>query len=59
MAGAQLDLGVWAAEFVEGDERFEDLVTEVINGRFFETLETAPSTPSYPDGVPGFEFSVE
>ncbi|WP_318570151.1 DHH family phosphoesterase [Salinigranum marinum] len=59
MAGAQLDLGVWAAEFVEGDERFEDLVTEVINGRFFETLETAPSTPSYPDGMPGFEFSVE
>jgi nanoRNase/pAp phosphatase (c-di-AMP/oligoRNAs hydrolase) len=59
MAGAQLDLGVWAAEFVEDGERFEDLVTEVINGRFFETLETAPSTPTYPDGVPGFEFSVE
>jgi nanoRNase/pAp phosphatase (c-di-AMP/oligoRNAs hydrolase) len=60
MAGAQLDLGVWGHEFADDSEaRLGDLVTEVINGRFFETLEIAPSTPTYTDGVPGFEFSVE
>jgi nanoRNase/pAp phosphatase (c-di-AMP/oligoRNAs hydrolase) len=59
MAGAQLDMGVWATEEVDSDERFDDLVTEVINGRFFETLEVAPSTPKHADGALGYEFSVE
>jgi nanoRNase/pAp phosphatase (c-di-AMP/oligoRNAs hydrolase) len=58
MAGAQIDLGLWAHGFDDDDERLEDLVTDVINGQFFETLETARPTPRY-DGTLGFEFSAE
>jgi nanoRNase/pAp phosphatase (c-di-AMP/oligoRNAs hydrolase) len=58
MAGAQVDLGVWAVEDV-ADERLEDLVTDVINSRFFETLETAPSTPTFTDDELGLEFPFE
>jgi nanoRNase/pAp phosphatase (c-di-AMP/oligoRNAs hydrolase) len=59
MAGAQLDVGVWGTEFPRDDDRFRDLVTDVINDRFFETLETAPASLAGGDGDLGFEFSAE
>ncbi|AUV83899.1 DHH family phosphoesterase [Salinigranum rubrum] len=59
MAGAQIDLGVWKEAYVEGAEQFEDLVTEVISARFFETLETAPASLLGGAGELGFEYPFE
>jgi len=59
MAGAQVDLGVWDAAYVEGDDEFEELVTEVMNARFFETLETAPASLSSVHSELGFEYPFE
>jgi hypothetical protein len=59
MAGAQIDLGVWEEAYIEGEEQFEELVTEVISARFFETLETAPASLLGGDGELGFEYPFE
>jgi nanoRNase/pAp phosphatase (c-di-AMP/oligoRNAs hydrolase) len=59
MAGAQVDLGVWEQAYAEGEDRFEDLVTDVITSRFFETLETAPESLHSGDGELGFEYPFE
>jgi nanoRNase/pAp phosphatase (c-di-AMP/oligoRNAs hydrolase) len=59
MAGAQIDLGVWEQSYAEGEDRFEDLVTDVITSRFFETLETAPESLHSGDGELGFEYPFE
>lgn len=59
MAGAQLDMGMWAEEFSTDDERFDDLVTGVINTRFFEALETAPASLIGDDSDIGFEYPFE
>ena len=59
MAGAQVTMGILSHRNVESEDVLQEQVTDAITGRFFETLEAAPSTPSYPDGELGFEFSVE
>jgi nanoRNase/pAp phosphatase (c-di-AMP/oligoRNAs hydrolase) len=59
MAGAQVTMGILSHRNVESEAVLHEQVTDAITGRFFETLEGAPSTPSYPDGELGFEFSIE
>ena len=59
MAGAQLDVRTWAAEFPDNGEAFADAVSKVVNDRFFDALETAPSPLTAGDRELGLEFSLE
>jgi nanoRNase/pAp phosphatase (c-di-AMP/oligoRNAs hydrolase) len=60
MAGAQIPLGI--LDHVDDDSResLSEVVRKVMNERFFETLETAPSTPDAGrDDDITFEFPLE
>jgi nanoRNase/pAp phosphatase (c-di-AMP/oligoRNAs hydrolase) len=59
MAGAQIEIGTWAEEFADDGAALDAAVTEVVNDRFFEALETAPSPLTAADSELGLEFSLE
>jgi nanoRNase/pAp phosphatase (c-di-AMP/oligoRNAs hydrolase) len=59
MAGAQLDVRTWVEEFPEKGEAFDEAITDVVNDRFFDALETAPSPLTSVEGELGLEFSRE
>ena len=46
MAGAQIPLGILSEVDERSKETLTDVVRDIIAGRFFETLETAPRTPT-------------
>ena len=46
MAGAQIPLGILSEVDEASKETLTDVVRDIIAGRFFETLETAPRTPT-------------
>jgi nanoRNase/pAp phosphatase (c-di-AMP/oligoRNAs hydrolase) len=56
MAGAQISLGLLAEVDERDDGALREIVEDVIENRFFETLETAPRVPS---GAAATEMAVE
>ncbi|MGM0592086.1 MAG: DHH family phosphoesterase [Halobacteriota archaeon] len=61
MAGAQIPLGILADVDVDSRESLSDIVSDVIESRFFETLEAPPSTLPMTDDdhALAFEFLME
>ena len=51
MAGAQIPLGILSEVDSDSRETLTDVVRDIIAGRFFETLETAPRTVTVDPGV--------
>jgi nanoRNase/pAp phosphatase (c-di-AMP/oligoRNAs hydrolase) len=59
MAGAQIQMGILSDENVESEAALASQVTDAVSGRFYETLETAPSTSPYDDGEIALEYPFE
>jgi nanoRNase/pAp phosphatase (c-di-AMP/oligoRNAs hydrolase) len=59
MAGAQLDVTTWADEFPDDGAGFDEAVSKIVNDRFFDALETAPSPLTATEGDLGLEFPLE
>jgi nanoRNase/pAp phosphatase (c-di-AMP/oligoRNAs hydrolase) len=56
MAGAQIPLGILGDVGAESESSLAEILDEVIQNRFFETL---PAAPSAPDAAAGTDFAFE
>lgn len=54
MAGAQVPLGILGEIDEESRETLTDIVKDIVAGRFFETLEQAPTLPTMTPGADDF-----